>query len=534
MPILTSRLPLASERSLLTSTSALQLRLRVNATWLAAGVVAALPLILSWPLLGEPMLKDEGVYFTVAMFDGLPYVSAFDHKPPLVYAWYHLALLANGGEASTWTIHLIAACQLSATALGVMWIGHQIGGRRLGVTAGMLMACLVANQHLQFNANTEVFTLAPATFALGAWVAGVRTGRVAWFALAGILLAAAVLTKTVAATQLVALTLLLFWRDGDAQASKLPAMRSAAVLIAAFAGSTLAALTPWIVTGHFGEFWHANVTYNVLYGAETSPTSQFWAVFDVEPRVVGGGLIVWTLAAGGVGLLFSRGVTAPWAAVIACAGSAYAGASATGREYAHYWALLAPFAALLAAHGLGVLMDGWQSARKRLHAEALLLALAVPTIIAVLPLYLVDVDEAHTLKNPDKAEARAEVASTKVAAYVASLSAPDDEILVFGLEAQLYALAGRRPAAYYNRPLAALRVEPESFERTMREIEADPPAVIVDSARTEIPAQRGSDTTTSAIVIDIDPARRERFDAFLAAHYEFKGRVEYADVYALR
>jgi hypothetical protein len=290
-------------------------------------------------------------------------------------------------------------------------------------------------------------------------------------------------------------------------------------------------VSPWILTGHWDEFWYANVTYNIAYGRETSPVAQFWSLTEVDARVLAGGLIVWVLAVIGAVRVAGRSHTSAHAAVITSALAAFLGASLTGREFAHYWAPLLPPAAVLAAIALLELTAGWQDARKRLHAEALLLALAVPTIIACAQLYMVGAEGAHLVKNRHAQESQWENDSAELAAYIASITQPGDEIFVFGLEAQLYALADRRPATYFNRPLAALRVDPDTFERTMAELKTNPPAVVVDSARTVVPASATADASTTAHVVDVDPERRSRIDAFLADVYVRAGHVAYADVY---
>lgn len=509
-------------------------RFAISSHYLQAMAIAALPIVLSLPFLREPMLKDEGVYFTSAMFDSLPYTTVFDHKPPIVFAWYRLSLLLSGGEASVATVHLLAAANLSLTALGVAWVGTQMGGRKLGLLAGFIAAFSVSNQYLQFNANTEVFLLAPLTFALGAWIRGMAGRDLRWLVLAGVLSALAVLTKTVAVLNLGALAAVMAWAAMVGQADSRFVKRGVAVLLASAGACLTVAALPWALSGHWSDFWYANVTYNIAYARETSPLSQFWALFELDGRVIAGGLIVWVLAIWGAVRLRLQRITPAHAAVVATALAAFAGASATGREYAHYWAPLLPPAAVLAAIALQELTTGWQDTRKRLHAEVLLLALLVLTIIATAQLYFVDSDEAHLVKNRYARESRDEIASREVARYVASVTSPDDEIIVFGLEAQLYALANRRPATYFNRPLAALRVDPSTFERTMAELEAEPPALFVDTARTMTPASTTADMSMSATVIDLDPERRRRIEQFLEAHYGPGERIAYADVYRLR
>jgi hypothetical protein len=506
----------------------------LTGTPLLLATIAVMPFVFSLPLLAEPMLKDEGVYFTVAMFDGLPYTTVFDHKPPLVFGWYRLALLLSGGDASVEAAHALAAVQLSVTALGVTWAGWLWRGRAFGIVAGFIASASTLNQYLQFNANTEVFLLPPLTFALGAWIAGVQRRSMPWFAACGVLSAIAIMTKTVAVLNAAALAGALLWSCRFAGVPWPFAWRACGVFAASCAAALALIVSPWALTGHWSEFWYANVTYNIAYSRETSPVAQFWAMTEIDGRVVAGGLAVWVLAAIGAGRMFERPITPAVASLFAMTAASVAGASATGREFAHYWVPVVPCAALLAAAAIVDLTSGWANARKRLHVEALLLALVVPSIIAAGQVYLADPERAHLEKNGNALESRWENDSASLAGFIASHTERDDEIFVFGLEAQLYALADRRPATYFNRPLAALRIDPATFERTMAELERDPPALIADSARTVIPAAISADAATSAVVTDVDPARRARFDAFLRRHsYTRLGRMEYAEVWAL-
>ena len=109
--------------------------------------IALLPVLLSLPFLSEPMEQDEGVYFTVARH-GWPYGEVLDHKPPVVYGWSKLALVANGGDASIESVRMLAAVSLSIAALAVAWTAAALFGRKTGTIAGVLMGLSATNQYL--------------------------------------------------------------------------------------------------------------------------------------------------------------------------------------------------------------------------------------------------------------------------------------------------------------------------------------------------------------------------------------------------
>ncbi len=80
-------------------------------------------------------------------------------------------------------------------------------------------------------------------------------------------------------------------------------------------------------------------------------------------------------------------------------------------------------------------------------------------------------------------------------------------------------------------PPRSMRAVPS--HRTMRELEAEPPRVIADTARVETGAALlGLDPR--AVTLDVAPEARERFDAFVRQRYEFAGRVAFADLWVLR
>jgi hypothetical protein len=159
----------------------------VRAQVLLLGLIAVLPVVLSLPFLGEAMDEDEGVYFSVAMFDRLPYGGVFDHKPPVVYGWYHLALLLHGGEASVATVRLLAAMNIGVAALGVVWLGSRYRDRTFGLVAGMAFSLATANQYTQPGANTEVFLLAPCVFGAACFLRGAQERRLWPMLAAGVL-----------------------------------------------------------------------------------------------------------------------------------------------------------------------------------------------------------------------------------------------------------------------------------------------------------------------------------------------------------
>ena len=129
------------------------------------------------PFVAEPLTIDEAMYFAVAQSDALPYVDVLDQKPPMVYAWYKLALVLGGGVASEEALRLLAASVLAVTGYCVYRLGRMAGGARIGVAAVWIFALLVANPVVVRDANTETFALLPFVLGLLAWTRGMQGSK---------------------------------------------------------------------------------------------------------------------------------------------------------------------------------------------------------------------------------------------------------------------------------------------------------------------------------------------------------------------
>ncbi len=469
------------------------------------------------------MQNDEAAYFTTAASGDLPYVSAFDHKPPAIYGWYRLALLLNGGVASAALVHGMATVLLALTALVVYATGRAMSNHRLGLVAALAFSLFTADQYLQFNGNTEAFALLPLALSLLSFVVGWRRGGVGWFAVSGVFGAVAALTKTSMAFNLVALLGYFLWM-GLEKERPWREMAVASGAMAAGAGVLAAlAVLPWAVSGHFEEFWFANVTYNLKYSGVLGRV-RLLNVAQVHEAAITGGLALWALAAvGGVAGRLPSGMrllTLLWMA------GAFVGASWTGRLFGHYYVQLLPGAAILAAVGLLWLTSRWSDVRFRVRTYAVMAPLVVITLVSLSYVYLAsDVDAAHRWKWEGSTYAERNVEAGAVAARVAALTAENDTIYNVGWESQVYALTGRRPAARFFR-LANLEVAPELLDEVIGQLEASPPALIVDSSFEVGP---GGDRYGL-----VPPRISDAFAAFIERHYDFIETVEFADIYRLR
>jgi 4-amino-4-deoxy-L-arabinose transferase-like glycosyltransferase len=486
-------------------------------------LAVVLVVLFQLPFLGEPMQNDEGIYYTVAASGDLPYVNAFDHKPPIIFGWYRLALFLNGGVASAALVHGMVAALLAVTALAVYATGRAISNHRLGVVAALVFSLFTANQYLQFNGNSEAFGLLPLTLSLLTFVVGWRRGGIGWFVLAGVFGAVATLTKTSMAFNLLALLVFLVWMGLEKERPWRETVIAAGAMVASAGAVAGLAALPWLVSGHFGEFWFANVTYNMKY-SDAVGGERLLNVAQIHEAAITGGLALWVLAAvGGVAGRLPQGMKL--LTILWLAGS-FVGLSWTGRLFGHYYVQLLPGAALLAAVGLLWIASRWSDVRFRVRTYAAMAPLVIVTLVALSYVYLAsDVDAAHRWKWENSSYAERNVEAGAVAARVAQLTDEGDTIYNVGWESQVYALAGRRSAARVFRA-AHLEGAPELLDEALRQLEASPPALIIDSS-----FELGPGGERYGLV---SPRLHDAFAAFIARHYDFVETVEFADIYRLR
>jgi hypothetical protein len=251
---------------------------------------------------------------------------------------------------------------------------------------------------------------------------------------------------------------------------------------------------------------------------------------EIDGRIIVGALPVWTLGIIGAVLACRSIPPVPVALALAAAVGAFAGAVSTGQQFSHYFVALMPFAALLAAMALVEMTNDWHSRSHRHRVELFLLALSLPILVALLPLYALDADQVYEVTHDRVAKDRA-IADEEIAAYIASATEPGDRIYNVGRETQLYVLSDRHPAGYYIHS-RAFDVQPETFEKTMRSLEAEPPALIVDTSIMDL-----SELDQPGLVgsrDELTTEQRLRLNGLLAERYDFQLRIKHATIYALK
>ena len=404
--------------------------------WLLPALAATA--LLRAPIADVPLERDEGEYAYIAREwrAGVPpYRSAFDQKPPGVFAVYAAAqALGAGGPAG---VHWAAQLWTWA-ALGCLFL---IGRRWFGPLAAAL-GCLLAGAaallpcFLGSAANTEVFMLLPAAAAVAAALRAADEGSPPWAAAAGALAGAACLFKQVAAADAAFAALLL----------AALARRRRGPLLGAFAAGAAGVLGAcaayFALAGAWEPFVDGVLRYNARSYASRMPLGLYPSAFIVT-------FIPIALGAWPVLLLASAGAARPdrparWA--LAWLGFSLLGVSAGGYFRDHYFLQALPAAALLAGRGAERLAGLAPPSRRTAWSWGLAAAAV-----------LVCAGQARWYFSPGPPEAKSRrlyslnpfPESPELGRFIASRTAPGDTVFIFGSEPQILYYSGRRSASRY-------------------------------------------------------------------------------------
>jgi hypothetical protein len=435
--------------------------------------VFGLALLIRSTIAAIPLERDEGAYAAIAQrwrHGEIPYQAYFDHKPPGVLAAYCAILAVFGERASPAAIHWATQVYSLVTLWVLYGVGRRLLSERAGLLAAALGAILLADASVLGNeSNSEVFQVLPQTAALwAALVAGERrTSRSAF--LAGVLLGGAVLFKQIAIVLVVPALVFVWWR-GARRIPPVLALAAGVLVPVALAVGYFAA------HGAAGALYECTVAYNRTYACVV-PLSAYPAVLAASLRAFATSawpvliLAAYALAAiarGEVEAVKSRALLAGWAAF------SLLSVGAGGRFFPHYWVVMVPPLALLAA-----------SAVERLPRASMVawgaVAVTAMAVWAVNPWYY------SPAMGPDEKVWRLYglnpfAESQAVAAFVAEHSSPEDRVLVLGSEPEILYYAGRRSASrfVYMYPLGLPGPSSQAWqEAVVGEITRDPPRLIV-------------------------------------------------------
>jgi 4-amino-4-deoxy-L-arabinose transferase-like glycosyltransferase len=450
-----------------------------------------------------PLDRDEGEFATLAQQwmtgGGLPYRDFLEQKPPLGIAANALAFRWMGMSASS--IRLLALFSQLAALLFFVLLVRKLAGARAAWWAGLLFALASASPRAQgLAANAESWTVLP--LMMGLWL---LVGGADWPA--GLCLGLAVLAKQSILPLVALLPLGLAAEPGR--------MKRVGKLWMAIFLPLLVVWSYFWSQGSARDFVYCTVGYDLAYAGQG--TTGFFsrlarALHGLAPEQIG----LWVMAAlglvapgGGRPESVDSGIRLAGCKVGRFAGgrrilhvwllAAVVGVCLSGRFYPHYFLLLAgPLAALggvWIASVRGGLGDVEFSPGGRILRAAFFLIFIFGWVAASHPLW--SASDAEAMSRAQYGYA-VPAQSAEAARALKQVDPQGVRLWMWGSEAELYFLSGRRPATRF---LFAYPFTGESAAWTggEREMEA-----ALDDPR----------TTAMVVAAPLDPANR--FQARLA------------------
>lgn len=492
--------------------------------------ILLLLLALRMPLAGWPIRDvDESVSALIAtewLEGGVPYRDAIDQRGPVTYMVYALTFLVAGKNDMA-AVHWVLLLLVFGGCILLFRVGAELGGARRGLrrdlpvgylAAGLLAVCSFTykrSQLLAFHTEWPVLILST----LGMWWVWRRLEDpearswpepqvVGGLFLAGVAFGGAFLSKQPAVFDGAAAGVFLLawqWRWGRLFGRQ--TLVRASALAGGFFAVLAVCLAYFAAAGALGDFYLYFWQYNVEHYTAVVPVARRIAALDpflhsrhylrANPLLF---LAVIIAVARALAAVFDRGRRAVDMRLLLVLWflAAYFGASYSGRNFGHYFIqILAPtclITALLlrelwlrAAAPAGSTM-GWVILRRGLLVALVLVGLALP-----LHRFHGDMAVVRLGDPPPRSGPQGELVE-----YLKQTTTPEDRVFVWGYNPEIYVLSGRRPATRYSNTnyLTGMlpwenhrrgvdtseHIVPGSWDILLAELDAQPPAVIVDTS----------------------------------------------------
>ena len=418
-----------------------------------------------------PLSRDEGHYAYGAwlMTKGMtPYVDTFEQKPPMIFYPYLLSIMISPDEF--WPPRLVAAISLILTLILLgLTIGREYGGRAGWITVWLALPMIMFPYLYPFAANTEKFLLLPliGTLAVYVFYRNENSGW-PWF-WAGVCGAIAILYKPTAI--LPVFYIFGVWLIEDKKRSLLKFFSAVCGGLAAF----FVFSGYFLLRGALPVFWEQLVIYNIYYisyfrgyywlGDNFRFFFPSWTIISL--------LLIWFLVKfPSRGWFYLGLMLVAWAAIFKA-------------PYSHYYIMLMPFMAIVAAVALNSLAVKITEIIKRPKwCGAVALTLGLLTILLVIwPVrnyYLMPpADLLVRFASPLNPFVEAPI----VARRVALLSQPEDRVFIAGSEPEILYYAKRLSPTRFSGGMYGLMMEHPKALEYQREVvdtlEKHPPKLIV-------------------------------------------------------
>ena len=442
------------------------------------GLLFVVLLGLRIPSLVQPAGADQALYAYVGgriLAGDVPYVDAWDQKPPAVHFTYALMLALWPHES---VVALTDALVAAGIAVVLLVLGTRLSGTPLGGAIASLSYLLLANPAftrlggVRIRAQSEAFIGLSVALALLLVTrpALARAKQWQWYA-GGVFIGVAGTYKYNALAYLLPVAVLAL-----AEASR-SWSRTAWLGLARSGGAILlGVLTPFMLFavyfwahGALDDLYHATITYNLQYSGETYAGAWhaigYLMTFPVRHASLDS---LWMLGGAGTAVLLAAGIRRPllWAGPAwvgaACLAIAANGSRGLPQYFVQAWPALALTSGIAGA---------WVWMRMPGVARLALIALVVAAVprVTTFP-KLIEVTSADWSRmtgrmereeylarfgNPDSGDKYSALAVHRLAGLIRRSTTPDQPVFVFGFSPWAYVGSGRASASrfFWSRPV---------------------------------------------------------------------------------
>ncbi len=439
-------------------------------------------------LIDIPLGRDEGGYAYMGRLlldGGLPYIDAVNHKPPLIFFIYSVALSIFPNTTSG--IHIFLHIYNFLTLLCVYFLAVRVfRSKEAGLFAALSYGILsIAHSILGSTGSSELFMMLPVAISLLLVLKAEGMGRQAnlFYLLSGFSGAAACWIKPPAATSIlfvaiyiVVSTILSGRREGRLRLATLKPFLSFCIGLLTLS----ALLVAYFVNAGAGEeFFYWNFTHNFLYGGAADPSFVFKNLSLILGDFFRENPLIITAGIAGIIAPFLKGEKKAGLIVAGFLLFSFAGI-VPGYAYAHYLAQLAVPLALGAGGGLLFFsrIVRTTNARSALTAAMVIIIIGVP-LARKGPYYF---ESPMEEKSKYVFHYDPFLSAETVSEYIKEKTGVDEKILILGSEPEILFLSERKSAMPFIFTYPLVRDYPRADEfRTMawKKIKEARPAKIV-------------------------------------------------------
>jgi hypothetical protein len=433
--------------------------------------------------LNTNLQRDSGAFIYVASSffkGGMPYLTAWENKPPGVFFVNALGLLLGKGTRwGIWGVEFIFLYMAS-------WVAYKFLSRYFDIiiaVAGSAIWLFGLNLILEGGNFTEEYSLLFSFTALLCWTLSLQREHSPIFydAVVGLCTGIGIIFRpnNIGVQVSIILCILLFsLREKD-----FLSLRKRLLIIGLTAViPILASALFFYFNGAFKEFLDASLLYNLSY---TGRNSDF-----LNSIIVGVNSLGLTAGVGALGYIavlvhfkhqYIQGNISPiilWAVIDGVLEALLSGLS--GRSYQHYFICWLPFLAFCSAFLINIVLFDELKWLKRSTETTLVFAtlacfIMIPGVISG---YYDSFNQLlfHREKGVQKVD--------PVAAYIDASTQPGDFVLIWGFQAGLNYLSGRdSPTPYIMYPLFVPSELTEQFSREYyQSLQETPPILVVDAS----------------------------------------------------